>query len=207
MELCDLGAVEMRRLIGGKRLSPVELLESCLSRIERANPRLNAFVTLAAERARQEAKAAEAAVARGDALPLLHGLPIGIKDLEETEGIRTTWGSPLYADHVPAQDEGVVAAVRRAGAIVVGKTNVCPPSGRSPGPSPTPACCWPRWLGTTGRSVSCPATSRSATRTPTRSVRTSRPTSRRGSATVWRTSAGRTWSRPRSTTASILPSD
>jgi len=124
MELCDLGAVEMRRLIGAKRLSPVELLESCLSRIERANPRLNAFVTLAAERARQEAKAAEAAVARGDALPLLHGLPIGIKDLEETEGIRTTWGSPLYADHVPAQDEGVVAAVRRAGAIVVGKTNV-----------------------------------------------------------------------------------
>ncbi|MEI8191713.1 MAG: amidase family protein, partial [candidate division NC10 bacterium] len=108
MELCDLGAVEMRRLIGAKRLSPVELLESCLSRIERANPRLNAFVTLAAERARQEAKAAEAAVAHGDALPLLHGLPIGIKDLEETEGIRTTWGSPLYADYVPAQDEGVV---------------------------------------------------------------------------------------------------
>lgn len=123
-ELCDLSAVEMRRLIGAKRVSPVELLESCLARIAAVNPRLNAFVTLAAERARQEAKAAEAAVVRGDALPLLHGLPIGIKDLEETEGIRTTWGSPIYADHVPAQDEGVVAAVRRAGAVVVGKTNV-----------------------------------------------------------------------------------
>lgn len=122
--LCDLSAVEMRRLIGAKQISPVELLESCLGRIAAVNPRLNAIVTLAAERARTEAKAAEAAVMRGDPLPLLHGLPVGIKDLEETEGIRTTWGSPIYADHVPAQDEGVVAAVRRAGAIVVGKTNV-----------------------------------------------------------------------------------
>jgi Asp-tRNA(Asn)/Glu-tRNA(Gln) amidotransferase A subunit family amidase len=122
--LCDLSAVEMRRLIGARQISPVELLEACLDRIALVNPRLNAIVTLAAERARGEAKVAEAAVMRGDALPLLHGLPVGIKDLEETEGIRTTWGSPIYADHVPAQDEGVVAAVRRAGGIVVGKTNV-----------------------------------------------------------------------------------
>jgi Asp-tRNA(Asn)/Glu-tRNA(Gln) amidotransferase A subunit family amidase len=123
-ELCDLSAVEMRRRIGAKQVSPVELLESCLARIAAVNPRLNAFVTMAAERARQEARAAEAAVLRGDALPLLHGLPIGIKDLQETQGIRTTWGSPIFADHVPERDEGVVASVRRAGAIVVGKTNV-----------------------------------------------------------------------------------
>ncbi len=123
-ELCDLSAVALRRRIGAKQVSPVELLESCLARIETVNPRLNAFVSMAVERARGEAKAAEVAVMRGEALPLLHGLPIGIKDLQETEGLRTTWGSPIYADYVPAQDEGVVASVRRAGAIVVGKTNV-----------------------------------------------------------------------------------
>ncbi|MBI4537460.1 MAG: amidase, partial [candidate division NC10 bacterium] len=97
-ELCDLSAVEMRRQIGAKQVSPVEVLESCLARIAAANPRLNAFVTLAMERVRKEAKAAEAAVLRGDELPLLHGLPIGIKDLEETAGLRTTWGSPIFAD-------------------------------------------------------------------------------------------------------------
>jgi Asp-tRNA(Asn)/Glu-tRNA(Gln) amidotransferase A subunit family amidase len=78
---------------------------------------------MAVERARHEARAAEAAVRAGNAQGLLHGLPIGIKDLQETEGIVTTHGSPLYRDHVPATDERMVAAVRRAGAIVVGKTN------------------------------------------------------------------------------------
>ncbi|MFA5027247.1 MAG: amidase family protein [Candidatus Methylomirabilota bacterium] len=123
-ELCDLSAVKMRRLIGAKTISPVELLESCLARIAAVNPRLNAFTSMATERARAEARAAEAAVLRGEPLPLLHGLPIGIKDLQETAGLRTTWGSPIFADHVPAEDEGVVASVRRAGAVVVGKTNV-----------------------------------------------------------------------------------
>ncbi len=123
-ELCDLTAVELRRLIGAKTISPVELLESCLRRIEAVNPVLNAITATCIERARGEAKAAEQAVMRGDRLGALHGLPVGIKDLNETGGLRTTFGSTLYADYVPAKDERMVAAVRAAGAIVVGKTNV-----------------------------------------------------------------------------------
>jgi amidase len=123
-ELCDLGAVELRAMIGAKEISPVELLDSCLSRIASANPTLNAVTATCIERARDEAKAAERAARAGEALGPLHGLPIGIKDLNETAGLRTTWGSPLYADYVPEKDERMVAAVRKAGAIVVGKTNV-----------------------------------------------------------------------------------
>jgi amidase len=122
-ELCDLGAVELRRRIGDKAISPVELLESCLARIAAVNPALNAITATAFARARAEAKAAEKAVRDGAALGLLHGLPIGVKDLQETEGITTTYGSPLYRDYVPAKDDNLVASLRRAGAIVVGKTN------------------------------------------------------------------------------------
>jgi Asp-tRNA(Asn)/Glu-tRNA(Gln) amidotransferase A subunit family amidase len=122
--LCDLPATELRRLIGRKAISPVELLGSCLERIEAVNPTLNAMTAMCVERARAEAEAAEAAVRAGDALGPLHGLPIGIKDLQLTEGLRTTFGSPLFADHVPDADERTVAAVRRAGGIVLGKTNV-----------------------------------------------------------------------------------
>jgi Asp-tRNA(Asn)/Glu-tRNA(Gln) amidotransferase A subunit family amidase len=81
------------------------------------------MVAMDAERARDTAKQAEAAVMRGEALRPLHGLPIGINDLEETKGLRTTWGSPLFADHVPVRDEAMVTNLRAAGAIVVGKTN------------------------------------------------------------------------------------
>lgn len=123
-ELCDLSAVELRRLIGGKAISPVELLASCLQRIEAVNPALNAITATCIDRAKTEAKTAEQAVLRGDPLGPLHGLPIGIKDLNETAGLKTTWGSPIYRDYVPEKDERMVAAVRRAGAIVVGKTNV-----------------------------------------------------------------------------------
>jgi amidase len=124
MELCDLSAVEQRRLIGSKTISPRELLESCLSRIDDVNPTLNAITATCIERARTEAVAAEAAVMAGTTLGRLHGLPIGIKDTFETAGLKTTYGSPIFADHVPTKDERVVAAVREAGAIVVGKTNV-----------------------------------------------------------------------------------
>jgi len=123
-ELVDLPAVELRRLIGTRQLSPVELLEACLRRIEQVNPRLNAVTAMCVDRARDEASAAEAKVMRGESLPPLHGLPVGIKDLNETGGLRTTWGSPLFADHVPEKDERMVAGVRAAGAIVLGKTNV-----------------------------------------------------------------------------------
>ncbi|WP_394824471.1 amidase [Pendulispora albinea] len=113
----------MRRQIGAGELSPVDLVESCIARIEEANPTVNAITATAFERARAEAREAEAAVRRGDPLGPLHGLPIGIKDLSETEGLRTTYGSPLFADHVPPADERVVAVLRRAGAIVLAKTN------------------------------------------------------------------------------------
>ena len=124
MEPCDLPATDARRLIGTKRLSPVELLESCIARTEAVDPAVNAMVARDFERARITAREAEAAVMRGDALPPLHGLPVAIKDLEETEGLRTTWGSPLFADHVPKRDQRTIAAVRQAGGIVFGKTNV-----------------------------------------------------------------------------------
>lgn len=123
-ELLALSAVEMRRRIGTKEISPVELLEASLQRIRRTNPAVNAVTAMCVERARKEAKAAEAAVRRGEELPLLHGLPTGIKDLEETKDLLTTYGSPLYRDFVPSQDNVMVARVRAAGAIVVGKTNV-----------------------------------------------------------------------------------
>ena len=123
-ELCDLSAVELRHLIGTGQLSPVELLESCIRRIEAVNPLLNAIVNFCPERARSEAVAAERAAARGEDLGPLHGLPLGVKDLNHVAGIRTTFGSPLFADFVPGADEDVVARMRRAGAIVVGKTNV-----------------------------------------------------------------------------------
>jgi len=122
-ELCDLSAIELRRLIGARRISPLELLKSCQSRIAQVNGALNAFVALCDERAEAEAEAAERGVMRGEALGPLHGLPIGVKDLALTEGLRTTFGSPRFADHVPAADERQVEAVRRAGAIVIGKTN------------------------------------------------------------------------------------
>ncbi|PIW26658.1 MAG: hypothetical protein COW30_13855 [Rhodospirillales bacterium CG15_BIG_FIL_POST_REV_8_21_14_020_66_15] len=122
-DLCDLTATEARRLIGTKEISPVELLESCIARIEAVDGAVNCMVTRAFDRAREEAKVAERMVLDGDDLGLLHGLPIGIKDLEATEGVRTTYGSLIYKDNVPAADQGSVAAVRAEGAIVVGKTN------------------------------------------------------------------------------------
>jgi amidase len=122
-EPCELSAVEARRLIGRKRLSPIELLESCIARIEMVNASVNAVVATCYERARDEARAATDAVMRGDPLPPLHGLPLGVKDLNDTAGLVTTYGSPIYEDNVPDRDESMVATLRNAGAIVIGKTN------------------------------------------------------------------------------------
>ncbi|MSP77097.1 MAG: amidase [Rhodospirillaceae bacterium] len=123
-ELVSLSSVELRRRIGTKEISPVELLEACLARIEALNPAVNAVTAMCVARARKEAKAAETAVRRGEDLPLLHGLPTGIKDLEETKDLLTTYGSPLYRDYVPNYDNVMVGRVRAAGAVIVGKTNV-----------------------------------------------------------------------------------
>ena len=123
MKPCDLSAVEARLLIGSRQLSPVELLDSCLQRVEAVNRQLNAVVAIDEERARHEAASAEDAVMRGDRLPALHGLPIGIKDLVDTQGLRTTYGSKVYEHNVPERDESLVAALRAHGGIVCMKTN------------------------------------------------------------------------------------
>jgi amidase len=122
-ELCLRPATELAALIRSRQLSARELTDACLDRIERLDPRVNAIVTLDAEGARAAADAADAALAAGDELGPLHGLPVAHKDTHATGGMRTTWGSPLHADTVPADDELVVARLRAAGAIRVGKTN------------------------------------------------------------------------------------
>jgi amidase len=118
-----LPARELARLVREKQASPVDILDAHLAAIERANPAVNAIVTVGLEQAREAARAAEAAVTRGEALGPLHGVPVGIKDITPTAGIRTTWGSALFADHVPAEDAEVVRRIKRAGGIVIGKTN------------------------------------------------------------------------------------
>ncbi|HSW06329.1 amidase [Aquabacterium sp.] len=122
--LLSTSAVELRRLIQARQVSPVELLEACIARIEAVNPFVNAITATCFERARAEASHAEHAVMAGRPLGLLHGLPLGVKDLEATEGLLTTLGSPLFRHHVPSADNVLVARLRAAGAIVVGKTNV-----------------------------------------------------------------------------------
>lgn len=122
-ELPDMTAVALRDAVAARSVSPVELLEAYLDRIAAVNPAVNAVVALDAERARAAARAAEAAVMRGDALGPLHGLPVAVKDTQDTAGLVTTYGSPLFAGHVPAADEACVARLRAAGAIVLGKTN------------------------------------------------------------------------------------
>ena len=122
-EPCDLDAVTARRLMGQKALSASELLQSCIARIEAVDHAVNAIPERCFDRARDEARRADAAVMAGDTLGALHGLPLGVKDLEDAEGLRTTFGSPIFSDNVAAADQRSVAAVRAAGAIVVGKTN------------------------------------------------------------------------------------
>lgn len=119
----DLSATELSRRLAEGSLSPVELVDACLSRIAAVNPAVNVVVTLAEEEARAAARAAEAAIRRGESRGPLHGLPVLIKDTQDTAGLRTTYGSPLFADHVPAVDAGSVARLRAAGAIILGKTN------------------------------------------------------------------------------------
>jgi amidase len=122
-DLTRKSARELARMIRTRAVSPVEVLDAHLAAIERINPKLNAIITLAEEQARAAARAAEAAVMRGDAVGPLHGLPIGVKDVTQTAGIRTTYGSPLFKDHVPAEDAEVVRRLKAAGAIVLAKTN------------------------------------------------------------------------------------
>jgi aspartyl-tRNA(Asn)/glutamyl-tRNA(Gln) amidotransferase subunit A len=120
--LAFMPATELASLIRARRVSPVEVTRAALDRINRAQPALNAFITIAGDLAMAQAREAEAAVMRGDRLGPLHGVPVAVKDLIPTEGIRTTWGSLIFKDHVPEHDAVVVTRLKRAGAIIVGKT-------------------------------------------------------------------------------------
>ncbi len=113
----------MARLIRAKEISAREVMAAHLAQIERVNPKVNAIVTLVAERAMADAAAADERLARGEDVGILHGLPVAHKDLHETNGIRTTYGSPIYADFVPDFDCITVSRLKDAGAITVGKTN------------------------------------------------------------------------------------
>ena len=122
-DLCRLSAVELTALVRTKQVSAVEVLGAHLQQIERVNPRVNAIVTLVPDRAMKAARDADEALARGGPLGRLHGLPIAHKDLQPTNGVRTTFGSPIFKDFVPAEDSLVVERLRSAGAVFLGKTN------------------------------------------------------------------------------------
>lgn len=125
-EIHQLTATQLATAIRSQQVRSVDAVAACFTQIERHNPQLNAFITLCREQAEKEAIAADLAVQRGDSLGILHGIPITIKDLTATAGIRTTYGSPLYQNHVPTVSELCVARLKAAGAIIIGKTSVPP---------------------------------------------------------------------------------
>lgn len=123
VELCFMTATELVARIRAREVSVVEVVRAHLAQIGRVNPKVNAIVTLLPERALEEAHARDRALARGEAAGTLFGLPVAHKDLVPTRGIRTTYGSPIYRDHVPEEDGLVVERIRAAGAVTLGKTN------------------------------------------------------------------------------------
>ena len=122
-ELCALTAIELAQRIRTKQVSARDVMAAHLARLERVNPKINAIVTLVADRAMADAAKADEKQAHGGALGPLHGLPVAHKDLVPTAGIRTTFGSPAFKDNVPTKDALIVTRIRAAGAITLGKTN------------------------------------------------------------------------------------
>jgi amidase len=114
IDLCFMTATELAARIRAREVSVTEVVRAHLAQIERANGKVNAIVTLTAERALAEARAADATLARGEVVGPLFGLPIAHKDLVSTKGIRTTWGSPIYRDHVPDIDALIIERLRGA---------------------------------------------------------------------------------------------
>jgi aspartyl-tRNA(Asn)/glutamyl-tRNA(Gln) amidotransferase subunit A len=121
-DLCFLPATDMARAFRARKLSPVEVMDAVFARIHELNPRINAYCTLTEERAKARAREAEAALTRGDRLPPLHGIPVSIKDLLITKGVRTMYGSRIRETYVPDEDAPSVAKLEREGAILIGKT-------------------------------------------------------------------------------------
>ena len=122
MDPAFASAAELAAQIRTRAISPVEIVRDTLERIERSQPTLNAFITIAGDLAMAAAREAEAAVMQGVELGKLHGVPVAVKDLIPTAGIRTTLGSLIFKDYVPDHDSVAVARLKQAGAIVVGKT-------------------------------------------------------------------------------------
>jgi amidase len=122
-DLCYTPATELVRLYRARAVSPLEVMQAVLARLDSVNPAVNACVTVARESALAEARRATAGLKRGRALPPLHGVPVSIKDLTPTKGIRTTWGSKIHEHDVPTEDSLVVQRLKGAGAIVFAKTN------------------------------------------------------------------------------------
>src|SRR5262245_14377505 len=123
-DIAMLNLSEASQHIQKRSLSPVELTSACLDRIERLNPQLNAFITVTAESALKEAKRAEEEIADGKWRGPLHGIPIALKDLIETAGVRTTAASAVLKDNIPAIDAPVVQRLRQAGVVLLGKLNL-----------------------------------------------------------------------------------
>jgi len=121
-ELCFWPAVRLREAIARREISPVEVTQAVLQRATRLQPKLNCFITLCPDEAMRDAKAAEQALMRGEPTGLLHGIPYACKDLVNTRGVKTTFGSLLFADNVPTEDAVATARLRQQGAILVGKT-------------------------------------------------------------------------------------
>ena len=124
VDLAYLSIGEASELIKARNLSPVDLTQACLARIERLNPQLNAFITVTADSALAEARRAEAEIQRGHWRGPLHGIPIALKDLIDTAGVRTTAGSAVFKDRIPPEDATVVRKLKEAGAVVLGKLNM-----------------------------------------------------------------------------------
>jgi aspartyl-tRNA(Asn)/glutamyl-tRNA(Gln) amidotransferase subunit A len=123
-DLTNLNLHEVASMIKEKKISPVEITRACLARIEQLNPSLNAFITVTAESALAEARQAESEVQRGEWRGPLHGIPIALKDLIDTAGVRTTAASALFKDRIPEEDATVVRLLRNAGAVLLGKLNM-----------------------------------------------------------------------------------
>ena len=121
-DLAALSATEIVALVKARQISPVEVVKASLDRIERCNPTLNAVVTLN-EQAIEDAIALEASIKSSSDTHVLCGVPVGIKDLTPVAGLRTTYGSPIFSDHIPTEDAIIVQRLRSEGAIIVGKTN------------------------------------------------------------------------------------
>ncbi|KQW54104.1 amidase [Variovorax sp. Root411] len=121
-EICEMFASAMRTLVAQRELSPVEIVDEVLRRADVLQPHLNCFITLCHDEATEQARQAEQAIMRGDTVGALHGLPFTVKDIVDTANVRTTYGSLLHRDHVPAHDAVAVARMREAGGILIGKT-------------------------------------------------------------------------------------